>query len=319
MKQIDLTRIDLNLLAILEILLAERSVTATAKRIGRTQSAVSHALARMRECLGDPLLVRAGGQLRTTARAEQLREELTRTLGSVRRLLDRDQTLDPAGIQRSFALCAPDYGATLLPVLVERMSTRAPRARIEMYSVERTLFRDLLDGRFDVVIAPRPKDSLEGLQSVPLPCCKWAVFARRGHPAALHWTVKEWSNWAHIQVRLGGGSESIVDAAAAAQGLQRRLGAIVSHFLMAPSVLANTNLLFTSPLEVMVHSLVPYDLVALESPVELQPIPLHLHWAVRNNADPLHMFLRTMLEESHQKVIGACRRCEIQRLLDPVP
>lgn len=315
MHQIDLTQIDLNLLAILEILLAERSVTATAKRIGRTQSAVSHALARMRETFGDPLLVRVGGQLRTTARADQIREELTRTLGILRRLLDGVHSFDPSGIERSFTICAPDYGSTLVPLLIDRMTARAPRARIELYSPERTLFRDLQDGRFDIAMAPLPKEPLDGIQSLTLPFYKWAVFARRGHPAATHFATEDWMKWPHVQIRIGGGNESMVDAAATARGLNRRIGAIVSHFSMAAPILASTNFLFTAPLEVMVQSLQPYDLIALESPVEIAPISLHLHWAARQSADPEHMFFRSLLEESQQHIIRACQRCEIRRLL----
>ena len=101
------------------------------------------------------------------------------------------------------------------------------------------------------------------------------------------------------------------------RGVERAGAALISENLQFSSgVDTSTNFLFTAPLEVMVQSLQPYDLIAIESPVEVAPIPLHLHWAARQSADPEHMFFRSLLEESHQHIIRACQRCEIRRLLD---
>ena len=111
MSEIHLWDIDLNLLVVLEVLLQERSVTRAAERLHRTQSAISHALARLREVFGDELLVRDGRQMRPTARAEALAESLPRVLDLLRRTLSKPEAFDARSTTRTFRLAAPDFVA----------------------------------------------------------------------------------------------------------------------------------------------------------------------------------------------------------------
>jgi len=109
MNQIDLTRIDLNLLAIFEVLMEERQVSRAAERLGRTQSALSHALARLRRQLGDPLLVRVGGTMQPSPLALALSEEIQPILRSIRRTLAPRQPFDPATSERVFRIAMADF------------------------------------------------------------------------------------------------------------------------------------------------------------------------------------------------------------------
>jgi DNA-binding transcriptional LysR family regulator len=106
----DLRRIDLNLLVILDALLSEQHVTRAAERLHLSQPAVSHALARLRDLLGDPLLVRAGSNLVPTARALELVSPLAEVLAQVQSLL-APNTFDPANTRRTFRVAMSDYGA----------------------------------------------------------------------------------------------------------------------------------------------------------------------------------------------------------------
>src|SRR5215471_3305906 len=113
MSQIDLRRFDLNLLVVFEVLMAERNVTRAAAQLGRTQSAVSHALSRLRRRLGDPLLLKRGRQMEPTAVALALFEQAQPILDSLRRVLAPRQHFEPATAERVFRVGAPDFALAL--------------------------------------------------------------------------------------------------------------------------------------------------------------------------------------------------------------
>ncbi|MGZ3324489.1 MAG: LysR family transcriptional regulator, partial [Xanthobacteraceae bacterium] len=96
MSEIDLRRFDLNLLVVFDILMLERSVTRAAERLGRTQSAVSHSLSRLREQFGDPLLIKGGVRMQPTAFALDLIEQARPMLGGIQRVLTPQHIFDPA-------------------------------------------------------------------------------------------------------------------------------------------------------------------------------------------------------------------------------
>src|SRR4051812_21118315 len=106
---IDLRRFDLNLLVVFEVLMAERSVTRAAERLGRTQSAVSHALARLRRQLGDPLLLKGARRMEPTPFALTLLEEAQPILRGLQRMLLPRRRFDPGTSRRVFRLAMPDF------------------------------------------------------------------------------------------------------------------------------------------------------------------------------------------------------------------
>lgn len=125
MNEIDLHRVDLNLLVVFEVLMETRSVTATAERIGRTQSAVSHSLSRLRDQLGDPLLVRVGGKMQPSPFAEMVIEDVRPILRSIRRVIAPRSLFDPATSDRVFRIAMP----TLTKIIAEvsaRIEAEAP-------------------------------------------------------------------------------------------------------------------------------------------------------------------------------------------------
>ena len=130
MKEIDLRRIDLNLLLVFEVLMAERSVTRAAERLARTQSAVSHSLARLREQLDDPLLVKRAGRMVPSPYALQLADEVRAILRTIERVLAPAAAFDPSRSSRVFRIAAPDFALTLFPALLRRARSLAPQAAV---------------------------------------------------------------------------------------------------------------------------------------------------------------------------------------------
>src|ERR1700750_1768601 len=121
MNEIDLRRFDLNLLVVFDVLMSERSVTRAAERLGRTQSAVSHSLSRLREQFGDPLLVKGGLRMQPTAIALDLIEQARPMLAGIQRVLSPTQVFDPADSQRVFRLAVPDFALALFAELLARV------------------------------------------------------------------------------------------------------------------------------------------------------------------------------------------------------
>src|ERR1700680_4247543 len=109
MNEIDLRRFDLNLLIVFDVLMVERSVTRAAERLGRTQSAVSLSLSRLRAQFGDPLLIKGGVRMQPTAFALDLIEQARPMLGGIERVLSPRHVFDPASSQRGFRVVRPGF------------------------------------------------------------------------------------------------------------------------------------------------------------------------------------------------------------------
>jgi len=135
--EVNISAVDLNLLVVLDAVLTERSATRAAKRLGVTQSAVSNALARLRDLFGDPLVVRHGRGLTPTPRAEALAPQVAHWVREVGTLLGEAPPFDAATSRREFTLaCADYYGMVVLPPLMEALCKRAPHARLRIVSLE---------------------------------------------------------------------------------------------------------------------------------------------------------------------------------------
>ena len=129
MNDIDLRRFDLNLLVVFDVLMAERSVTRAAERLGRTQSAVSHSLARLRTQLGDPLLLKGARRMEPTPFATAFIEQAQPILRDIQRVLASRRRFEPAGSQRVFRIGAPDFVLGLFTELLGRCAPRRPACR----------------------------------------------------------------------------------------------------------------------------------------------------------------------------------------------
>jgi DNA-binding transcriptional LysR family regulator len=154
MHEIDLRRFDLNLLVVFDVLMIERSVTRAAERLGRTQSAVSHSLSRLRQQFGDPLLVKGGLRMQPTAFALDLIEQARPMLGGIQRMLSPQHIFDPQHSRRVFRLAAPDFMLTLFADLLCRLRSEAPSVAIEWTAPREPTLLDVAEGQIDIAIVP---------------------------------------------------------------------------------------------------------------------------------------------------------------------
>jgi DNA-binding transcriptional LysR family regulator len=295
MNEIDLRRFDLNLLVVFEVLMIERNVTRAADRLGRTQSAVSHSLSRLRRQLGDPLLIKAGARMQPTAFALDLIEQARPMLRGIERVLSPRHVFDPASSRRVFRFVAPDFTLTLFANLLARLRSDAPGVSIEWTGPREPTPLDVADGQVDIAIVPAQLRLPGGVSTEAIGDLKWRCFGRQGHPAFSRWGRKSWSHWPHLAVRVGDSLTSPVNLAAGAAGLERSIAGWVPHFSAIAPILAGSDLLATLPSIAMAATLHPYRLDSREVPFPIAPLPHVMIWSTGRSSHPEMIWLRDRL------------------------
>lgn len=298
MNKIDLKRVDLNLLLLFEVLMREGSVSRTADLLGRTQSAVSHALARLREQLGDPLLVKVGGRMQPSPYARELVQEVEPLLRSIERVLSPRQAFDAATSTRRFRLAVPDVAVHLFPHLMRRIQHEAPDVSVEWEIPRSNTLLDVAEGLVDLALLPDAVKRPEGVAaSAPLPF-SWACFVRDGHPALENWGRAQWAAWPHVLVSTGDQARSPVALAADVAQLERRTGLVVPTFSVVAPLLAQTDLIATLPVMVLADSVRQFGLQMRPTPFEMPAISHTMLWSARLTNDPASLWVRSRFLET---------------------
>lgn len=290
---------DLNLLLALDALLQERHVTRAAARVGLSQPAMSNALARLRNLLGDPLLVRTQRGMLPTPRAEQLQGPVREALEAVERAVSNTEAFTPATCEAGFDLLTSDaIGMLLLPALSVRLRAEAQKMDLRVHALESDdPWKGLENGRMDLVVgvydAPPPGVHCQALYDERFVC-----LMRSDHPRARHaLTVQEYVALPHIRIataRAGVGS-SVVDLALARRGLSRRIAMTLPHFLVAPYVVAQNDHVITFPSRLADYFAAFLPLRVVEPPLELPGYTISLFWHKRLHRDPACRWLREQI------------------------
>lgn len=303
MHNMHFKNLDLNLLVVLDTLLAVRNVTRAAERLGLSQSALSHALARLRVALADPLFVRGPGGLKPTPRAEAMAAPLAQALAEVARAVSQPQAFVPGKSARRFRIATDDYlELVLLPKLLARVWREAPGINISVAPIGPALGRELAEGRIDAII------SVEGvLGSLPGACMqrlfseRFVCAVRKGHPRVRKvLTLEAFIALPHALVAPRGRSGGIVDAALAKIGRRRRVAIEVPHFLVAPHIVRASDVVLT--IGDRVAKLISDGLQLMPPPLELPGFDVALFWHERNNTDSAHQWFRKTLIEVAREV-----------------
>lgn len=295
-----LSKIDLNLLVVLNVLLREKSVGRTAERLNLTPSAVSHSLKRLRLLFENELLVRDGRRMVPTARGLSLAETLPSLLSQVEKTLAAPEPFDPSISTRSFRLAAPDFVSSLLPHLLKMISEDAPHVSVELTAYSPTAAPDMGRGQYDALIAPsfKQKDDMRG---VPIGSWPWRVYGRKNHPAFSDWSLKTWGHFPHLQISSSSPSgSSPIDRAAIKKGVTRRIGAVVTHFSMAAPILARTEMLLSVPSVAMEDAACAYGLEKRELPVDMEPLELILFRSATTGDQPEIRWFHERVAEAAQ-------------------
>ena len=302
--ELDLRAVDLNLLIVLDALLRTESVTEAARHLGRTQSAVSHALGRLRDLLDDPLFVRAGRGMTPTPRALEMKTALRAVLVDVERVLLQPSAFDPTTSHRVFRFACPDlFEALVLPKLLATLAENAPHVGVVAMPVRGyDALARLLSGELDAVALPVPEGSPSPapgeLRTHTVLRDTLVAFLRRGHPALAHGplSLDAYCDAAHVMVTQVGRGPGPVDDALASMGRARTIRARVRSFLTTPHLLAATDLILTGPASL--RALMPEGIVDRAPPVALPGHRLELLWHPRQHADDGHSWFREQIADA---------------------
>ncbi len=279
--------IDIYLLRVLHTLLVEGSVTRTAVRLNQSQPAISAALKRLRDIIGDPLLVRGKSGMVPTERGAALLEPTMIALHEISRIAMQQTRFDPASSQRRFRVGSPDYlNILFVPTLVERFRRAAPNAALELHplSPDSHFETALEEGQFDLVIGNWP-DPPARLHRRDLFTDDVVCLVARTHPlAGRPITEADYLAAAHVApTPYSAMQRGPIDTHLSRARLKRNVAVMVPYFSLAPALLAKTDLVFTTTRRFATHHAHTMPLAVLESPIDFPPMQYYILWHARSH------------------------------------
>ncbi|HTO79972.1 MAG TPA: LysR family transcriptional regulator [Methylocystis sp.] len=304
----ELRNFDLNLLVSFDVLMEELNVSRAAERMFITQSAMSHALQRLRQQFDDPLLVRTPSGMRPTERALSLVGPVKALLRDAKSLIHTPEQFVASESRQRFTIAATDYMDLLVaPLLMERVDSTASGVDIHIKRTEQPFpERDLEYGELDVVLG------FEAVLKPPSHLARENLFddrmvsvVRRGHPKSggTELTLDDYLAMKHLLISRTGTRFGVIDDWLAERGLSRRVALIVPHFLSAPLIVAQTDMELSLPERIANVFAASTPLSVLTLPIGLPRYDLVMVWHPLRERDPAHRWLR-------EQILWACRQIE---------
>lgn len=286
---------DFNLLVTLDAVLAEGSVARAAERLRLSPSAMSRALARLRETTGDPLLVRAGRGLVPTPRAIELRERVSQLVQEAQAVLRPAENLDLAKLVRTFTLRTREgFVENFGPQLIARSGDEAPGVRLCFVQKTDRDSAHLRDGTVDLETGVVGKATSPELRVRALFRDRFVGVVRMGHPLCKgKLTASRYAGGRHVAVSRRDRDHGPIDDALAPLGLERRIAAIVGGFAGALALARASDLIASVPerhtgnLRAGMHS--------FALPFAAPEFTVSMMWHPRLDADPAHRWLRGLV------------------------
>ena len=301
--------VDLNLLAALDVLLAEASVTGAARRLGLSPSAMSRTLTRLRTATGDPLLVRAGRGLVPTPRAAELRDRVHELAREARAVLrPQPARVDIASLERSFTIRASEgFLEVLSAPVVAAVARAAPQVQLRFVPKPDKEAGPLREGLIDLEIGLRGTSAPE-IRTRFLFRDRFVGVVRTGHPllAGGEVTLERYAACRHVAASREGETGEAVDAALGRLGLGRRIAVAVPGYPDAMRIARHSDLVALVPRSCLGNGLLgdPTVTSGLEGfglPVPVPEFLISAMWHPRLDADPAHRWLR-------ETVVTVCRQ-----------
>jgi DNA-binding transcriptional LysR family regulator len=299
MNRIHDADLDLNLLRIFLAIWDLRSLTAVGERLGLTQSAISHALRRLRDRFDDPLFVRAANRMSPTDAAVRLHAPLEQALGLIDRTIQERAAFEPRVSQRVFRVAMSDVSETYyLPRLMAKLSRIAPMLQIDIVplAMDRVVGA-MRSGEVDL--------ALGFLQNLASECDSRTLFddrmicmVRSGHPAAhTRLTTASFANLRYVHAGSAAPGHQIVEQWLANAGIRRHIALRLGHFTVAPDIVRQTDLavIFPESLGRQLNGTKAFRLLPL--PFELPPVEIKVHSHPRFASDKGIGWLRDTLVE----------------------
>jgi DNA-binding transcriptional LysR family regulator len=296
MRYPHISKLDLDLLYYLAVLLEERHVTKAAKRCFLSQSAMSRQLERLREALGDELLLRTGRSHERTARGERLLRELEPMLPRLEEIL-QGKGFEPAVSRDTFRMAMTDYACVvLLPEIVRRLTNAAPKASVEVLAWHENCLEDLRSGRMDTLI------TVAGLGVHPSVNCetifadKFVCVVSARHPLNTQKvTLAQYLKYRHVTIAVMAGQQTLVDRPLNALSVKRDIGLSLPFFAPAVGAVANSDMILTIPRRLAFPMARTAPVRLMTAPPEIKGFNYDMMWHPRLDDDPAHRWFREII------------------------
>jgi DNA-binding transcriptional LysR family regulator len=312
--------LDLNLLRVFDVVMAERHVTRAADRLAMSQPAVSNALRRLRAAIGDDLFLPGPTGVTPTRRADALWPTVRTSLQALKSTLE-PEAFDPHRDERDFVIAMADAtAAVLMPTLVEQMGAGALRATLNVVGLDSRDPRPMLEqGKADCAVGFFPDVARElasgahaGACLDRLYNCRYVCVMRSGHPLASRpgLTLDDYCGAEHLRVNFAGRPRGYVDEALARLGRARRVALTVDHFSTAGQVVSRSDLVTVLPRSFVPATGLADRLACRELPLDLPRIDVGLLWHRRHEHDAAHQWMRAMLTDAAAGVAQQLHRAD---------
>ncbi|GGX40141.1 LysR family transcriptional regulator [Saccharospirillum salsuginis] len=309
-----LSRIDMNLLVYLDVLLRERSVTRAADQLGISQPAMSNGLRRLRTLFDDPLLIRTSEGMTPTERAQQLEPMLRTVLQDIERAIQPRTDFDAVGSSRVFRIMVSDYAeSTLIPPLLRRLREMAPNIILDLMTPSDVSFLDVEQGKVDMVIN-RFDDIPQSFHQTTVWrddfCCMVSV----DNPILDNFSLKNYLKAQHVWVSKTGYGVGVgvnpsdvqrlgwVDEVLGQLGSKRRITVFTRHYQAAMLLAEQNDLVVTIPSRAALLQSHNDRLAVKAPPFEIPPIQLKMVWSPLLHHDPAHRWMRRLINEVAEEV-----------------
>lgn len=309
--------LDLNLLRVFDEVMAERSLTRAARNLSLTQPAVSNALRRLRDTLGDELVVRDGQGMAPTPRALSIWPTVREALGQLQSSLAPSH-FEPAHAATTFVLAMADAtAAELMPGLIDILEREAPGVAMRVLPLVTRDPRRLLDeGTVDLAVGHFPSvladlvvraqsDEAVAFAHQRLYDGQYVCVMRAGHPLARGpLTLDKFCAARHMLVSFSGRPYGFIDESLAALGRKRQVVLTVNQFFTAGRVVANSNLLTVLPQHFVSVTGIADQLVLRPLPFDVAPVHVDAVWHSRMQLQSAHLWLRQAIARASEKAFS---------------
>ncbi|MEX3933785.1 LysR family transcriptional regulator [Paraburkholderia phymatum] len=283
---------DLKLLQLFDLLYDTRSVTRVAEQLGQSQPTISIWLARLRECLQDPLFIRTPGGMAPTPQADALIGPCREILESLRRFVAWEIAFDPATAQRRFRICMTDAShITLLPRLLAHVRAQAPGIRLEAAGIDGNTERALESGEADLAIGYVPWLG-GGIYQQQLYQQDWVCLTNRHHPRVrARLGAKQYRTEGHVVIESGTGAQ-LLEQALARERIERDVVLELPGFLGLGTIIQTTDLIATLPRHIGETLAQANGLAVHACPVPVEGFAVRQHWHARYHHEAGNGWLR---------------------------
>jgi DNA-binding transcriptional LysR family regulator len=293
--------INLDLLRVVEAIERLGSLGAAADELHLSQPAVSHALGRIRNIVGEGLFVRHARGMSATPEGERLARSARRIQAFVRQELGAGESFAPATLKRLFTFCMSDVGEMVfLPRLLDRIRRDAPGVDIRSVSLSpRRLEERLEEGSVDLAIGYFPDLSAAGIDTQPLFDRDFLCLVSRSHPriSPSRWSLERFLSEPHLVVSPEGRVEELFERSLRESKLSRRVLLSVPHTFAMPAIVSSSDLIATVSRSVGSAFEKYPNLRTLPLPIPGPRIRIALHWSARFAQDPAIMWIRGLIQQ----------------------